>query len=106
MLFLGFTDDVLDWPWRYKLVLPTIASLPLLCCYNGSTSIVVPIPFRALLIQSQEMTILGKIVSWFIEIDMASNGSLVDVGLFYFYIWECWLSFVLTQSIFMQELMD
>jgi UDP-N-acetylglucosamine--dolichyl-phosphate N-acetylglucosaminephosphotransferase len=84
MLFLGFTDDVLDWPWRYKLVLPTIASLPLLCCYNGSTSIVVPIPCRALLIQSQEMTILGKFVSWFIEIDVASNGSLVDVGLFYF----------------------
>jgi len=84
MLFLGFTDDVLDWPWRYKLILPTIASLPLLCCYNGSTSIVVPIPCRALLIQSQEMTILGKFVSWFIEIDVASNGSLVDVGLFYF----------------------
>jgi UDP-N-acetylglucosamine--dolichyl-phosphate N-acetylglucosaminephosphotransferase len=49
MLFLGFTDDVLDWPWRYKLILPTISSLPLLCAYNGSTTIVVPIQLRALL---------------------------------------------------------
>jgi len=36
MLFLGFTDDVLEWPWRYKLFLPTVGSLPLLCCYEGS----------------------------------------------------------------------
>jgi len=83
MLFLGFTDDVLDWPWRYKLVLPTIASLPLLCCYNGSTSIVVPIPLRLLLMQNQGMTTLGELVSYFIEIDVASNGSLVDLGFFY-----------------------
>ena len=30
MVFLGFADDVLNVKWRYKLVLPTIASLPLL----------------------------------------------------------------------------
>ena len=86
MLFLGFTDDVLDWPWRYKLVLPTVASLPLLCCYNGSTSIVVPIPFRALLMNqnNQEMTNFGHyLVSWFVEIDMGSNGHFVDLGFFY-----------------------
>jgi UDP-N-acetylglucosamine--dolichyl-phosphate N-acetylglucosaminephosphotransferase len=83
MLFLGFTDDVLDWPWRYKLVLPTVASLPLLCCYNGSTSIVVPIPLRALLVQKQEMTNFGNLVSWFVEIDMGSNGKFLDLGFFY-----------------------
>ena len=49
MLFLGFTDDVLEWPWRYKLMMPSVASLPLLCCYEGSKSVVVPIPFRSLL---------------------------------------------------------
>lgn len=38
MLFLGFADDVLDIPWRVKLVLPTIASLPLLIAYSGGTS--------------------------------------------------------------------
>ncbi|CAN0307620.1 unnamed protein product, partial [Scytosiphon promiscuus] len=42
MTFLGFTDDVLDLPWRYKLLLPTVATLPLLCAYDGSTSVVVP----------------------------------------------------------------
>ncbi len=37
MLFLGFADDVLDIPWRVKLVLPCIASLPLLIAYGGGT---------------------------------------------------------------------
>jgi len=83
MLFLGFTDDVLDWPWRYKLVLPTVASLPLLCCYNGSTSIVVPTPFRALLAHNQETTALGNLVGWFVEIDVGSDGKFLDLGFFY-----------------------
>lgn len=48
MLFLGFVDDVLELRWRYKLILPTLATLPLLMAYNGLTSIVVPRPFRAL----------------------------------------------------------
>lgn len=42
MVFLGFTDDILDLRWRYKLVLPTIASFPLLLAYSGSTSIFIP----------------------------------------------------------------
>ena len=42
MIFLGFADDILDLRWRYKLVLPTIASIPLLIAYSGSTSILIP----------------------------------------------------------------
>jgi len=42
MLFLGFTDDVLEWGWSAKLVLPTISSIPLVAIYDGSTSIVCP----------------------------------------------------------------
>jgi UDP-N-acetylglucosamine--dolichyl-phosphate N-acetylglucosaminephosphotransferase len=83
MLFLGFTDDVLDWPWRYKLFLPSVASLPLLCCYNGSTSIVVPIPMRTWLMQDHEMTWFGKIISLVAEIDLNANGTLIDLGIFY-----------------------
>ena len=52
MIFLGFADDVFDLRWRHKLFLPTIASLPLLMVYyvsGGSTTIIVPIPFRSLL---------------------------------------------------------
>lgn len=37
MLFLGFADDVLDIPWRVKLILPCLASLPLLIAYSGGT---------------------------------------------------------------------
>ena len=46
---LGFADDVLDLRWRHKLLLPTLASLPLLMVYIlnfNSTTIIVPKPFR------------------------------------------------------------
>ena len=49
MLLLGFADDVLDLRWRHKLLLPTIASLPLLMVYYinfNSTLIIVPKPLR------------------------------------------------------------
>ncbi|CAG9763011.1 unnamed protein product [Ceutorhynchus assimilis] len=49
MLLLGFADDVLDVPWRQKLLLPTIASLPLLMVYYVSfntTNIIVPKPLQ------------------------------------------------------------
>lgn len=42
MIYLGFSDDILDLRWRYKLVLPTVASFPLLIAYSGSTTILVP----------------------------------------------------------------
>lgn len=101
MLFLGFTDDVLDWPWRYKLILPTIASLPLLCCYNGSTWIVVPKQLRSLLwntttasiVAAEEgktsngtgITLLGKLLEMcqLITIDPVATGALVDLGVWY-----------------------
>uniref|UniRef100_A0A1L8E1U2 UDP-N-acetylglucosamine--dolichyl-phosphate N-acetylglucosaminephosphotransferase n=1 Tax=Nyssomyia neivai TaxID=330878 RepID=A0A1L8E1U2_9DIPT len=43
MILLGFADDVLDLRWRIKLLLPTIASLPLLMVYYvnfNSTTVV------------------------------------------------------------------
>ncbi|XP_071445230.1 UDP-N-acetylglucosamine--dolichyl-phosphate N-acetylglucosaminephosphotransferase [Hetaerina americana] len=49
MLLLGFADDVLDLRWRHKLLLPTIASLPLLMVYYvnfNSTSVIIPKPLR------------------------------------------------------------
>lgn len=49
MIFLGFADDVLDLKWRDKLILPTMASLPLLMVYFvniGITTIIVPKPLR------------------------------------------------------------
>ncbi|KAL5270621.1 hypothetical protein ACHWQZ_G001355 [Mnemiopsis leidyi] len=52
MILLGFTDDVLNLRWRHKLVLPTIASLPILMVYYvtyGNTYIVMPFPIPQLL---------------------------------------------------------
>ena len=46
MLMLGFADDVLDLRWRHKLLLPTMASLPLLVVYyvtSNQTKIVAPL---------------------------------------------------------------
>jgi UDP-N-acetylglucosamine--dolichyl-phosphate N-acetylglucosaminephosphotransferase len=42
MVLLGFADDVLNIPWRYKIFLPGIASLPLLLAYSGVTDVVLP----------------------------------------------------------------
>ena len=42
MILLGFSDDVLDLRWRYKLILPLVASLPLVFVYSGATNIVFP----------------------------------------------------------------
>ena len=46
MLFLGFADDVLDVPWRVKLLLPLLAALPLVVAYGGGTGVSVPKPLR------------------------------------------------------------
>ncbi|CRG99743.1 N-acetylglucosamine-1-phosphate transferase, putative [Plasmodium relictum] len=42
MTFLGFIDDILELKWRYKVVLPFFASLPLLLSYSGETNIRIP----------------------------------------------------------------
>jgi len=52
MLLLGFADDVLDLRWRHKLLLPSMASLPLLLVYlvtTDRTEVVVPTLLRHLL---------------------------------------------------------
>jgi len=52
MLLLGFADDVLDLRWRDKLVLPSMASLPLLMVYYvtaNRTYIMVPTVLQTLL---------------------------------------------------------
>nr|WCZ58760.1 UDP-N-acetylglucosamine--dolichyl-phosphate N-acetylglucosaminephosphotransferase [Seculamonas ecuadoriensis] len=61
MLLLGFADDVLDLPWRVKLVLPAFGSLPLLVAYSGSTLIVVPKPLRDMLGPSIDLGLLYKL---------------------------------------------
>ncbi|KAH0882029.1 hypothetical protein HID58_058125 [Brassica napus] len=59
MILLGFVDDVLDVPWRVKLVLPSFATLPLLMAYAGHTTIVIPKPLVAYV--GLEVLDLGRI---------------------------------------------
>jgi UDP-N-acetylglucosamine--dolichyl-phosphate N-acetylglucosaminephosphotransferase len=61
MTFLGFADDVLNLRWRYKLLLPTIASFPLLVAYSGTTMVIVPEPLRVYIGRSLELGIYYKI---------------------------------------------
>ncbi|CAM9324246.1 unnamed protein product, partial [Chrysoparadoxa australica] len=96
MVFLGFTDDVLDLPWRYKLLLPTVATLPLLCAYDGSTSVVLPPALGPLLFSSSaylpntttsSTTLLGTLLSYVMDLTppllLGQGTVLVDLGLLY-----------------------
>lgn len=49
---------MLDIPWRVKLLLPTVASLPLLIAYSGATAIGIPKP-----VQASHMTLCMRAVS-------------------------------------------
>lgn len=42
-LLLGFIDDFLSIRWRYKLLIPLIAAIPLILNYSGATSVDVPL---------------------------------------------------------------
>ena len=89
MLFLGFTDDVLDWPWRYKLILPTVASLPIITCYTGSTIIVIPKQLRWVVWNASQrtMTTLGTLLQSILGIQIDPyqmlTGTLMDLKYLY-----------------------
>jgi len=82
MIFLGFTDDILDLKWRYKLLLPTIASLPLVSIYSGSTALYVPSPLRFILWSSDEsrLTSLGAFIDKFVTVDTEAHGAIIELG--------------------------
>ena len=48
-VLLGFVDDVTDLKWRHKIIVPTVASIPLLVAYKGLTYVVVPKLLRSML---------------------------------------------------------
>jgi len=63
--------------------LPSVASLPLLCSYEGSTSVVVPIPLRSYLMNGGELTALARFLGLFVVVDDNTDGAIVNLGLFY-----------------------
>ena len=91
MILLGFADDVLDLRWRYKLVLPLIASLPLLVNYGGRTAILIPRFLQPFVLPIAKL--LGG------KNNMASvSGRLIDIGLGY-YVYMALLSIFCTNAI-------
>ncbi|KAG6771231.1 hypothetical protein POTOM_022578 [Populus tomentosa] len=69
MTLLGFIDDVLDVPWRVKLLLPSIAALPLLMAYAGHTTIIIPKPLVPYIgLKVLDLGFIYKIYMWFLAI--------------------------------------
>jgi UDP-N-acetylmuramyl pentapeptide phosphotransferase/UDP-N-acetylglucosamine-1-phosphate transferase len=84
MMFLGFTDDVLDWPWRYKLVLPLLGCIPVCSCYSGSTSILLPSPVRHIVYASPLSSPLQALLEFVgVVLDPTSPHGLVDLNWLY-----------------------
>lgn len=98
MIFLGFTDDTLDLKWRYKLVLPTVASLPLLTAYSGSTAIYIPSKLQQIFMANGQLTIVGRIVDVIATVDTEANGAIIELG-YLFLIFMGLLSVFCTNSI-------
>ncbi|KAM7452831.1 hypothetical protein BLSTO_06429 [Blastocystis sp. subtype 1] len=83
MTLLGFVDDVLELRWRYKLIIPCIATLPLVQAYwsqNQSTTITLPSFLGCILGESKDsLTLLGRIVSIFAEVSGRPYGTAIDL---------------------------
>ncbi|XP_045812386.1 UDP-N-acetylglucosamine--dolichyl-phosphate N-acetylglucosaminephosphotransferase-like [Trifolium pratense] len=81
MTFLGFVDDVLDIPWRVKLVVPSIAALPLLMSYAGHTTIVIPKPLVPHIgIEILDLGWIYKLYMWLLAI-FCTNSINIHAGL-------------------------
>lgn len=84
ILLLGFVDDVVDLKWRYKLVVPFVAALPLLVMYTGATSIRIPQPVRWLLVSGGEPTALTNLLEALgMTVYTNGGGGLVDMHSWY-----------------------
>ena len=93
MTLLGFVDDVLELRWRYKLIIPCIATLPLVQAYwsqHQSTTITLPSsPFSSLFMprflgcilgeSKDSLTLLGRVVSIFAEVSGRPYGTAIDL---------------------------
>ncbi|KAL6555933.1 hypothetical protein OROGR_005221 [Orobanche gracilis] len=81
MTMLGFVDDVLDIPWRVKLVLPSIAALPLLMEYAGHTTIVIPKPLVPHIgIEILDLGWIYKLYMWLLTV-FCTNSINIHAGL-------------------------
>ncbi|RAL51854.1 hypothetical protein DM860_010572 [Cuscuta australis] len=81
MLLLGFIDDVLDVPWRVKLLLPSIAALPLLMAYAGHTTIIIPKPLVSYVgLEILDLGWIYKLYMWLLAI-FCTNSINIHAGI-------------------------
>jgi UDP-N-acetylmuramyl pentapeptide phosphotransferase/UDP-N-acetylglucosamine-1-phosphate transferase len=74
----------LDLPWRYKLLLPSIATLPLLACYDGVTTVLLPIFSRPLFWSNNAPTLLSNLLQSFTGITVGAGGAIIELGVLYY----------------------
>lgn len=100
MIFLGFTDDTLDLQWRYKLILPLTASIPLLTSYSGETAVLIPAQLRFILWNdnTKVLSTLGLIINTLFTVDTNAEGKIIELGPFFF-LYMSLLSVFCTNSI-------
>jgi UDP-N-acetylglucosamine--dolichyl-phosphate N-acetylglucosaminephosphotransferase len=101
MLLLGFMDDVLELKWRYKLILPLVASLPLLVMYDGATTVVLPHFLRFFVAApGGDLTVLGAVLQLVpgVGVDKHGQGALVELGPWYL-VFVCLLAIFCTNAI-------
>nr|XP_016453580.1 PREDICTED: UDP-N-acetylglucosamine--dolichyl-phosphate N-acetylglucosaminephosphotransferase-like [Nicotiana tabacum] len=81
MMLLGFVDDVLDVPWRVKLLLPSIAALPLLMAYAGHTTIIIPKPLVSYVgLEILDLGRIYKLYMWLLAI-FCTNSINIHAGI-------------------------
>ncbi|KAJ8565100.1 hypothetical protein K7X08_001560 [Anisodus acutangulus] len=81
MMLLGFVDDVLDVPWRVKLLLPSIAALPLLMAYAGHTTIIIPKPLVSYVgLKILDLGCIYKLYMWLLAI-FCTNSINIHAGI-------------------------
>ncbi|KAM3338374.1 UDP-N-acetylglucosamine-dolichyl-phosphate N-acetylglucosaminephosphotransferase [Capsicum galapagoense] len=81
MMLLGFVDDVLDVPWRVKLLLPSIAALPLLMAYAGHTTIIIPKPLVSYIgLEILDLGCIYKLYMWLLAI-FCTNSINIHAGI-------------------------
>ncbi|CAH1796753.1 unnamed protein product [Owenia fusiformis] len=105
MILLGFADDVLDLRWRHKLLLPTIATLPLLMVYfvnYNSTLIIIPKPLRGLIGQDLDLGFLYYIYMGMLAV-FCTNAINILSGINGL---ECGQSFIIAVSIVTFNIME
>ena len=99
--FLGFTDDVLEWPWVCKILLPVVATLPTMAAYDGPTDILCP-KFLRPLIWDPTLTVHPAVMKALAVLGVRpvqeSISGLIQVSYLY-YAYMCALSVFTSNSI-------